>query len=527
MAEARGSGSQVPLPGAGREATPLDRVSHRYALLGVLLSAALAVGGVYLFPESARIVLAASAGLATVALLFLFPLDALMPLFIFAICFSAWIPLSIDVAGLNIRASQILLPIVYYRWFAFRPAPRVSRDLMLVMISGGVIWCAVLFWTLVHSSTYESLFGPLGRVVLLALNLLHIPPIVFYATQPQRWNKAVLALLVSIAILNSILLVAAIAIQMGLRLPEGWVVMEQAPVLLGRQLTGDLVPRFTFAGVTGGVMSTVVLIIATTLLVSPGALRGFWWWVVALVGSIGMVVGFSRQAVISLAAGIAVFTLGLLRHTQPMRAVGAAALASAITLAGMGIVTVLPGGRPFQSAFTGRSAQLVQPQAYRTGTVEARMVLWRGMLRDVARNPMVGAGQDVYVKYMADPGARGAHNFPIEILHAGGLVGFLAYAVLHATLFMVAWRVWNSPLASDGQPWLALGVAGGYVAVWLSSLTNLIYTNPVYWAVVGLLLAAGGLPPSDSRPRVAGRMEGHPDRSAADALREGKVRRSG
>lgn len=77
MAEARGSGSQVPPPGAGREATPLDRVSRRYALVGVLLSAALAVGRVYLYPESARIVLAASAGLATVALLFLLPLDAL------------------------------------------------------------------------------------------------------------------------------------------------------------------------------------------------------------------------------------------------------------------------------------------------------------------------------------------------------------------------------------------------------------------------------------------------------------------
>ena len=112
---------------------------------------------------------------------------------------------------------------------------------------------------------------------------------------------------------------------------------------------------------------------------------------------------------------------------------------------------------------------------------------------DIVRNPWIGAGQDAYLRYMVNPEEQGSHNFPLEILHTSGLFGFLAYLLMHTLILFFAFhtvigRGGHTETAKTYR-WLLISLIGATIAVWVSSLTNLIFSNPSYWACSGLLLA--------------------------------------
>lgn len=477
-------------------------------LLAATMLIGLIGGIIYILPEQApALLLAGAAALALPVILARLPLTWLTSLFIFAICVSAWIPVSVQLAGLNLRVSQMLLPVVYLRLAVLRPTLTMSRTVLPLMLSGLVMWAGLLFWTLANLGAYVSIVGPLGRVVLLGLNLLHVAAVYLLVTRTQRQHEAVFSLLASVAILNGVLLLATIGDTLGIPLAGGLISEEGAPILVDGEVASGVVSRFTFAGVTAGVVSATVVILAATLLLQPRPAHAPWLWVFATVGAVGMVLGFSRQAVVSLAGGVGVIGLSLFTHGRLGRLMrGALVLPVAVAL-GFWLVTRVPTGQAFFQGFSGRTAQLLQAEAYETGTVQARTLIWAGMLRDIRQNLLAGSGQDAYLRYMANPDESGSHNFPLEIFHAAGLIGVLAYAFLHIAILAAAWHALRRKARAGADWWLLLGLVGAFVAVWLSSLTNLIYANPVYWAVLGLLLAvtrrvqgfSGSVPPGTSR----------------------------
>jgi O-antigen ligase len=211
------------------------------------------------------------------------------------------------------------------------------------------------------------------------------------------------------------------------------------------------------------------------------------------------VVGFSRQAVVSLLVGLLVvapFLSGPGRYLRVLRLIG---LACVLAVGAAAVVSATSQGRQFWSAFAGRAMQLVDPEAYRGGTAGGRLAIWTGMLDDVARNPLVGQGQDSYLRHM-DPGEEGAHNFPLEVLHATGIFGFLGYLVLHAVAPLLAVGAFVRGGLAEADTVPIAGVIGFYAAMVSATVTNIIYWNPTYWLAVALMVAAVRV--HVSRPQV-------------------------
>ena len=421
------------------------------------------------------------------------PRFTLTSVFIFLVCFSVWIPFSINLGGLNLRASQIFLPLVFLWLLTHKATWRIARSNVPLAAAGFVLWGAFLFWTLVNFANYESLIKPLGRVFLLGLNLLHLVAIYWLVVRTRQWRGAMSALLFSVTFFNALLIIVTIGASLGIPFFQGMVTAEDGPALIGGELVQTEFARFKFSGVSGGVISAAVLAIVTVIVLTPQSKPAWWLWLVGVINVAGLVVGFSRQNVVSLAGGLGVIAFYLFLRKRLQRSIRLAALIPIIMIIGFWIMSQLPGGQGFYQAFMGRTLQLFQPEAYATGTAGARLQMWSGMWEDIARNPFWGNGQDAYLKYYPNPGGEGSHNFPLEVLHTAGLVGFLGYGILHLLILTQGWRRAFCRSASEADRYLLLGLLGAAIALWLSSLTNLIFTAPIYWAVLGRVLAGARL----------------------------------
>ena len=419
--------------------------------------------------------------------------------FIFSICFSVWIPLSLNVGGLNLRASQVFLPFVFLALISYKNSGQVLRSNMPLVIAGLVLWGAFLFWTMVNLELFTSSVKPLGHVFLLGLNLLHLVAVYWLVISTRQWRGAVTALVVSVTLFN--LLMISTTIGAGLQLPffKDVISTEGGTALVGGNLVATTVMRFTFSGVPSGIMSAAALLIVAGIFLTPQTKPARWLWFVSVVNAMGLVVGFSRQNVVSLAGGMGViaFYLFLRKRLQRLKRM---ALLIPILMLGILIINQLPGGQLFSQAFLGRTLELFQPDAYTSQTtVGSRLQLWSGMWNDVKQNPFWGFGQDAYLKYHRRLGDEGSHNFPLEVLHSSGLIGFFGYGILHLLILLQVWRGVFCRLATEADRYLLLGLLAAAIALWLSTLTNLIFTTPVYWAVLGMALASSRLTCSVSR----------------------------
>lgn len=82
--------------------------------------------------------------------------------------------------------------------------------------------------------------------------------------------------------------------------------------------------------------------------------------------------------------------------------------------------------RQSASGQSGLSVRVRAGDSYSSSTAAERVQMWSAMWGDVKANPPMGRGQDDYLRYYppsepltnSGPGG-GAHNFPIEVWHAG------------------------------------------------------------------------------------------------------------
>lgn len=421
--------------------------------------------------------------------------------FIFSICVTIWVPFALTVGGLNIRASQLLLPVVGLLLLLQLRATRVSIW-SLAAVAGGAVWLLSLaFWTLVNTPEFGQ---PFARVALMGLNLLQAAAVYVLVVRVGEVRIALRALLVSVTLLNGLLLAVSLASSLGVPIPTTWLAPEMAPLLVDGELVSGTVQRFVGGGVLAGCMSAAAAVLAVSLWFDPQ------WrsrWLLGLAGTaamVGMVIAFSRQSVLSLGLGLLVVVLFLARGGV-VRLVKLASLGLLFAAVGLSALLATAPGRQAWSAFAGRAVQIVDADAYVTGTAAGRAAIWLGMAREIARNPFVGHGQDAYLRYMGR-NEEGAHNFPIEVFHSTGLAGFAGYLALHAIAPLIAvWLLFRGGLPEHvAVPLVA--VLGAYTSVVAASLTNIIYWNPTYWLMLALMIAVVRLVsrvPSHTRRRTA------------------------
>jgi O-antigen ligase len=431
--------------------------------------------------------------------------DWLLSAFIFTICLTVWVPFALTIGGLNFRASQIFLPLVSTALLLVPPRTQVSVWSLLSVVGALVWWAALALWTLLNGPQSGH---PLARVVLMGLNLAQALVVYLMVVRLGSVRAPAMALLVSVGILNVMLLCVSAAPSFGIPISPLWLDSEMAPLYVDGQLVSGAVQRFVGGGVLVGCVSASCVVLALCLWFDASRRGRLLLAASAVAGLVGMVVGFSRQSVLSLVIGLAVIAPFLLGRGRMLRLLRLAGLTAALMTIALGIVFSTPQGRQFWSAFAGRAVQFTDPDAYRSGTAEGRMAIWLPMFQDFARNPFVGRGQDAYLVYMG-PGEEGAHNFPVEVLHSTGLVGMLGYLLLHGIAPLVVLRALLRRGLSEEMKLPLAGTLGAYAAMTSASVTNLIYWNPTYWLALALMIAAARLAPGAPVRLVPGTPAGH------------------
>ena len=414
----------------------------------------------------------------------------LATIFIFFVCLSGWFPLSFSFLGLNLRPSQILLPFVLYL-FGIRGAKwQMSPWTVLLFGCGALYWAALLGWTII---AHQTSLSAIAHVILVGLNLLHMVAGYIVIRRIDDVGCLPKAFIDSAVFLNLILVFVTIGVAMGLPVPDFLLQEEAAPVLINGVVVDAMVLRFKFGGVLSGCFSAAISCLAACLLLLekfPSPYQRILFGL--LLGGIGIVLGFSRQAMICLIGGL-LPVIGLLLIKGRILNQLKIALTICVMLAcSFFAMRLLPGGEQFLQAFNGRVAQLFQSEYYSSGTASSRTIMWTGMLDDIRAKPFLGAGQDAYKKYYVNANGEGSHNGPLEVMHATGVWGFIPWLFLHLILMITPLRTLLFDFSfRNARHGILLAFFAASIACILASLTNLIFWNPAYWVFLGCL--AGSL----------------------------------
>lgn len=174
------------------------------------------------------------------------------------------------------------------------------------------------------------------------------------------------------------------------------------------------------------------------------------------------------------------------------------------------VLASLPTGNARIAAESGQGASALQrslsrvvsvarPAEYTDGSFSVRVLMWGSALRAVADRPLSGVGAgawEVHIPLYQPPGSQietdyYVHNEFLQLLAEYGLVGWLAAALLLATLARAAWVTWQ--VGESPQPSVRQELALRLIA--LSSLGALMLVSlagfPWRMACTGALLALG------------------------------------
>jgi hypothetical protein len=467
-----------------------------YLWLAAGVVGALAVGWMgprlLLSSSSARLasLLVGLAGVAVaglvLALRWRLSLYGVMVTFILVGVFVTYVPVSVTIGPLNMRPHQLWLPVVLVCLVAAGALQHAAWSRVWLAAAGVGLWGATMFWTIANLGALPSAVVSLGRVGLLAINLMTAWAMYLLVVHTGAWREASNAFVNSVAGLNLLMLVLAALVVFGIAQIGTWVAADEEPVLVNGQVVAGTTFRFA-GGVVNGVLAAVALVLILVQWAYASRRRRWGLLAGASLTVAGMVVGFSRQSLVSLAGALAFLGVYLMGRGQVVRLARLVVLGAVVGGLLLVIARQWRVTQPFYQAFAARAMLLWDPAAYVSGNVGDRLSMWSLMVRDVAANPFVGAGQDRYLKYYPGQGGGGSHNYPLEVLHTTGVWGFVPYLFIHAAVGLDAWRAARRRGLIERDRWLMLGLLAVYVAMVLSSLTNLIFTNTTYWLVLGLV----------------------------------------
>jgi O-antigen ligase len=276
-------------------------------------------------------------------------------------------------------------------------------------------------------------------------------------------------------------------------------------VLLGRYMRayGTFAQPNPYAGYLGLLLPLAYAVVLTRRpgRESPSGAAGdraLWWLALASTAAMaaGLVMSWSRGALLGLAAGLALVAFALARRTWPLLLVAALALAVSLPI----WQPLLPGGDLLgrlddTTAYLGRDLATVEVDDANFAVIE-RLAHWEAAWRMFSARPWQGVGVGQYavvyptvaVARWQDPLGH-AHNYYLNLLAEAGIPGLLAYLWLLLAAVRLAWRQ-----ARHGTGWtrtMALGALGMLGHLIAHSLVDNLYVQEVYLvvgAVLGMLI---------------------------------------
>ena len=211
----------------------------------------------------------------------------------------------------------------------------------------------------------------------------------------------------------------------------------------------------------------------------------------------GLIMSWSRGALLGALAGLALVLLALARRAWPLfLALGLAAVVLAPLWS-----PLIPGDYFARlddtTAYLGQDLALVEIDDANFAVIE-RLAHWEAAWRMFSRSPWIGVGVGQYpVVYPSVSLARWqdplghAHNYYLHMLAEAGILGLLAYLSLLITALSLAWRQ-----ARHAEGWsrvLALAALGMLGHVITHSMVDNLYVQDVYLLValvLGMLLSS-------------------------------------
>lgn len=285
-------------------------------------------------------------------------------------------------------------------------------------------------------------------------------------------------------------------------------------VLFGRYMRayGTFLQPNPFAGYMGLLLPLAYTTVFRRWKDVPSAFRRHAWgpallWVLALVASVvmfaGLVMSWSRGALVGFLAGLALVGLGLGRRVAP----ALVGLALVLVLLGPVWLGVLPESLiqrltdvlQYRSLSNLMSAEVTDDNF----AVIERAAHWYAAWRMFEQRPWLGVGTGQYATVYPsvslprwqDPLGH-AHNYYLNILAEGGLVGLVTYLVFLLCALGITWRS-----AAQGRGWqrvLALAALGMLGHLLTHSAFDNLYVHEMYLLVAMLLSMAASAPRQQS-----------------------------
>lgn len=278
-----------------------------------------------------------------------------------------------------------------------------------------------------------------------------------------------------------------------------------------------------FGGYLGLLLPLAYAIVLTGWREVWEALRqGILWpaeqWLLALLTGFVMlaalVMSWSRGALVGAVGGAILVGLSLGRKVWIALVIGALVLA----LLGADVLALLPAGMIERAMDAFRYVGIQDLAAVEITdenfAVIERVAHWDAAWRMFSMRPWLGVGTGQYaVVYPSvalprwqDPLGH-AHNYILNVLAEGGLLGAAAYGAFMLAALMAAWRA--SKRESGWRKGLALGALGMMGHLLVHSLFDNLYVHSMYLLVamlLGVVVASSGISPSKMRPDpLAGR----------------------
>ncbi len=457
---------------------PLGRAVRACLAIGALLALGIALA---LAPLSWALAgLVASAG--AVALLLRPELGAL--LLAFAIPFGSL--REFHLGSLTLGLSEVLVWGMLAGWAVRRMALPGTRLLRLPLTGAVLAFLAWAFVALWPAQALAPALKELAKWVEFLLLYLFIGGTLDLAARRRLW----VALLIA-GMCQAALGLYQFLFRVG---PEGF-------VLFGRYMRAY--GTFSQPNPFGGYLGLTLPLAYAAVWAGPRHARLRWLLALAasaLLGA-GLVASWSRGALVGLAGGLGLSTLALGRRVWPILFV----VALLLLLLAPALQALLPGGfmqrLDDMVAFASQDLATVEIDDANFALVE-RLAHWQAAWRMFEQHPWMGVGLGQYATVypqVALPRWRDplghAHNYYLNILAEGGLLGLAAYLLLLATALVTTWRQarrthgWERALAIG-----ALGLLGHLLA---HSLFDNLYVHEMYLLVA---MALGLAVPIPTRP---------------------------
>jgi hypothetical protein len=374
--------------------------------------------------------------------------------------------------GPNIKPSQIyFLILIAYAY----------KNLFNIKLPKIIIGYAIASFSLIITITFFSLysydlqhffhyptnigFDPFIHIILLAFNIF-TPIFVYCLMKTYSVSSSILKVFHdSVFYVSSLFMFVIIS-----PIDSSFLYKQSTEILLNNEV---VVQRFI-----GGVEYSVLCVAAIISILNSTdiKLKIPYSLFKIMVLLIGVGIGFSRQAILSLLIGI--FLTFIISNSRNIKKSLILFFASVFLIFLISYSTVSIFFPEYFLVFSERVLSIFQLVSYSTGTIGDRFQLWFKMINENSNNIFFGQGMDSYIKFFSFRG-EGAHNFPLMVYHSGGIFAFLSYIYIQFGILV-------SLLEFVRKSNTAKSLFIIMTIFLISSLTGLIYMSHIFWIFIGI-----------------------------------------